>query len=105
MHHAESSCGILEPEVKSEAMSDERLARIEALLEHLTETTEVRHTQFEERWREIRRTVYGDGNGYKGMLVRIDRMEQADANRVWRERLLITAVIGLVLRTIHTLVL
>lgn len=77
-------------------MSEEqRLARIETLLEKLTEAVEERQKESDERWRDIRRTVYGDGNGYRGLLVRIDRMEQAEKGRTWRERLMIVTIVGL----------
>jgi len=85
-------------------MTDERLARIEALLEHLAEKIEARSRESDERWHDIKRTVYGDGNGYKGLLVRLDRLEQAASARQWRERALITAVIGLLAKTFMTMV-
>jgi len=81
-------------------MSEQRLARIETLLEHLAEKMEERTAQSDERWGTVHRTLFGDGNGYKGMMVRIDRMEQSEKNRVWRERALMTTVIGLLAKAV-----
>ena len=80
-------------------MSEQRLAKIETLLENIDkklEDTEKQHS-------ELRRSIYGDGNGFKGMLVRMDRLEQSSAARTWRERAFLTVVIGLVLRELHSL--
>ena len=85
-------------------MNDERLARIETLLEHLTEKMESSHALSDERWKTMHRTMFGDGNGYKGLLVRFDRIEMAEKARTWRERTLAGAVIALAARTIWTMI-
>ncbi len=78
-------------------MSEERLARIEALLEHLTEKFEDQAEQTN-RWRSrTDLTLHGDGNGHRGLIVRIDRLEQAQCQTQKahdRHRKLLVTVIG-----------
>lgn len=75
-----------------------RLARIEELLKHLTARMEERIAH-SDRWRlSIERMLKGDGNGYRGMLVRLDRLEQAADRQRWLIRSLWTALIPLALK-------
>jgi len=74
---------------------EERLARIETLLETLTNRVMEHQTESTARSARLERTVFGDGNGYKGMVVRLDRLEQDLERRLWRERALTATVFGL----------
>lgn len=42
--------------------------------------------------------LFINGNGQLGVKVRIDRLEQTEQGRVWAWRMLVTTVIGLVLK-------
>lgn len=65
-------------------MSEERLARIEAdqarilaVLEHLTSKVDDRDEKADQWRASIDLTLHGDGNGHRGLLVRLDRLEMA----------------------------
>lgn len=75
--------------------TDERLARIETMLTHLTEKVEQRMAQ-SDRWRSrIEMTMYGDGNGSIGHNIKLDRLLQAQERQKWLVRTLLAAVIAL----------
>jgi hypothetical protein len=80
--------------------TEERLARIEVLLENLTSKVGVHQQEAAGHYQRLERTMYGDGNGYKGMVVRMDRLEQESERRVWRDRAVVAAVLGLLSKTI-----
>lgn len=79
---------------------EERLARIETLLETMTEKLDRQHAYALQRANRLDQTVYGDGNGNKGMVVRVDRLERDSSRRTWRERLIMATVIALLVKTI-----
>lgn len=91
-------------------MDEQRLARIEAqqertiaMLQGLTEKVDERIAQ-SAAWRaRVERTVYGDGNGNKGHNLRIDRLEQAQERRTWRERWILGLVAALACRALYDL--
>lgn len=67
-------------------------ARIVALLEGLS--AEV-HRQVEAD-EEVRRTIFGDGNGHKGLVVKIDRLEQDSTRARWLWRAVVGALVPLI---------
>ena len=79
---------------------EDRLARIETLLEYLTEKLTKHQREVDQRAARVERTVYGDGNGHCGMVVRLDRLEQDTERRVWRERAVIITVLGMLVKDI-----
>lgn len=80
--------------------TEERLARIEVLLENLTAKVGAHQQEALSHYHRLEKTMYGDGSGQQGMVVRVDRLEQESARRVWRERALVTAVLALLGRMI-----
>lgn len=85
-----------------ENMSEQRLANIEAKQERLLTLLEglskdlADQSETAEKWRaRIERTMYGDGNGYLGMVVRLDRLEQALERGKWLTRAIAGAVVTL----------
>jgi hypothetical protein len=81
-------------------LTEERLARIEVLLENLTNTVAGHQREALTHYLRLENTMYGDGNGQRGMVVRMDRLEQESERRVWRDRAIIVAVLSLLARTI-----
>lgn len=80
--------------------SDERLARIEILLQNLTDRVGEHQRDAIAHYNRLERTMYGDGSGTTGMVVRVDRLEQESHRRVWRERAVIAAVLAMLGRMI-----
>jgi hypothetical protein len=85
-------------------MMEERLARIETLLQHLTEKVTSHQADNDARCTRMERTLFGDGNGYRGMLVRMDRLEQDAERRTWRERAIVGAMILLVAKQLFEVI-
>ena len=77
-------------------MSDERLARIEALLERLTARVEEHIAKTDETDRTVR-------SGERSLLVRIDRLEQSGERQRWLVRSVIAAVVVLAVRAVSGL--
>lgn len=80
--------------------TEERLARIEILLQKLTEKVGEHQREALAHYLRLERTMYGDGSGTTGMVVRVDRLEQESGRRVWRDRAVISAVLALLVRTV-----
>lgn len=81
--------------------TDERLAKIETMLGHLTEKIEDRMVQ-SDRWRNrMETTVYGDGNGSPGHHIKLDRLLQSQERQKWLVRTLVAAVIALALPAVQ----
>ncbi len=79
-------------------MSDELLARIETKLDALTDKVATRIEQDDARHERHSRILYG-ANGKKdspGLLVRIDRLEQAQGRQNWVMRIVVGAFVTLV---------
>lgn len=75
--------------------TQERLARIETLIESLTKKVCEFAERSDERHDRIARIVWGS-DGAPGVIVRLDRLEQAAERSRWAVRLLIGAVVTLV---------
>lgn len=76
--------------------TDERLARIETMLLHITDKIDGRIAS-SDQWRSrIERIVFGDGNGTPGHHVKLDRLVQAQERQKWLVRTLVAAVGALV---------
>lgn len=71
-------------------------ARIVALLEGLTAEVQ-KQVEADEENREV---IFGDGNGRKGLVVRIDRLEQAGQNARWLFRAILGALIPLIVAAV-----
>lgn len=88
-------------------MSEERLSNVEAtqarmlaILESLDDKIDTRHEEAADWQSKIDKTLYGDGNGHKGMNVRLDRLEQTALRAQWNMRLITTAVATLLGRMV-----
>jgi hypothetical protein len=74
-------------------------AKILALLEGLAEKVEDRHEKDDVRYERLARVIYGE-NGKKdapGLLVRLDRLEQAQERSKWFARTVGGAAVALAL--------
>lgn len=65
-------------------------ARTCALLEGLGERMDGRDRDAE----EVRRMLLGDGNGHRGVVLRVDRLEQGAKRQQWFVRTLLAAVVA-----------
>lgn len=80
--------------------TDERLARIEVMLQQLTATVDQRVVQ-SDRWRtRIEKTIYGDGNGNPGHHIKLDRLLQAQDRQKWLIRAVVGSVVALAAQAI-----
>ena len=80
--------------------TDERLARIETMLSHLTEKIDARITQSDQWRNRMERIVYGDGNGAPGHHIKLDRLLQAQERQKWLVRTLLAVVAALTIPAI-----
>lgn len=76
-------------------MTEQRLARIETLLENLTEKTDARNEHDDKRYDRVARTLYGN-NGTPGVLIELDRLKQAQLRSQWLMRVTLGAFITVV---------
>jgi len=72
-------------------MSEERLARIETKLDAMIDKVNGRIEHDDNRWNRMNRTVYGF-NGSPGLLIKLDRLEQAQERSRWLMRTMVGAV-------------
>jgi len=78
------------------SMIEQRLARIEVLLEQLADQNKA-----DREWRgRMDITLNGDGNGIPGLRMRLDRMEQAGERAKWAMRTVAAAVVAMAAKTI-----
>jgi Uri superfamily endonuclease len=75
----------------------ERLDTINTAVITFTES----HRQIRELLYKHDSTLYGDGNGNKGMAVRVDRLEQDFENRKWHIRMLWSAIVAAIAKILH----
>ena len=73
------------------------------VVEQLSEKVEARieHT---DDWRsKVDKVLHGDGNGFRGFNVRIDRLEQRAAAQMWVVRALVTGLIAMIAKDLASL--
>lgn len=82
--------------------NDERLAEIErtqerilVLLEGLASKVAEQQTADRDWRKAVDLRLHGDGNGNRGMFVRLDRLEQSQERSRWALRAVVTAVLAL----------
>jgi hypothetical protein len=75
-------------------ISEARLVRIETKLDALIEKVDSHEQATKSRSDKLERILHGDG-GRPGVLMRVDRLEQDQERRTWRERALFGIILGL----------
>ena len=63
--------------------------------EILQKLTELRNTQL-----EMRTILTGNGEPAKGLVLKVDRLEQEEKRRTWMTRSILVAVIGLIAKSL-----
>jgi hypothetical protein len=88
-------------------MNDEWMRKIEVqqaevltLLRKLGEKVDARIEADDEWRRKTDRILYGDGNGYRGHNVRLDRLEQAAERSKWIMRCVLVPVLLMALKAL-----
>lgn len=80
-------------------MSDDKLARIEVIVERLEKKMDEQHAE-DRAWKHgVSQCLHGE----RGTVVRIDRLEQSESRRTWRERTIFVALGGLIAKAISGL--
>jgi hypothetical protein len=76
-------------------------AEVLTLLRKLGEKVDAR-IEADDEWRQkTDRILYGDGNGYRGHNVRLDRLEQAQERSKWIVRSVLVPVVLLALKALQ----
>ena len=82
-------------------MSDQeqKLTRIEVIVERLEKKIDTQHAEDRAFKEKVGQCLHGD----RGAVVRIDRLEQAEKSRSWRERTIFVALGGLIVKALSGL--
>lgn len=79
-----------------------RLQAMETALEHLIEIKQQEHKDVRALLEKHSTSLYG--NGHEGLMVRMDRLEQIEKNRLWAWRTVFGCVVGLVVKAFFDMV-
>ncbi len=85
------------PTLESIARAQDRTILI---VEQLTEKMEDRIDHTDEWRSKVDKVLHGDGNGFRGFNVRIDRLEQRASAQMWVVRALVTGLIAMIAKDV-----
>ena len=70
------------------------------VVEQLSEKVEARIDHTDEWRSKVDKVLHGDGNGFRGFNVRIDRLEQRASAQMWVVRALVTGLIAMIAKDV-----
>lgn len=78
----------------------EELVALNAKTENLAQELDDKYTLLQNGIEKINETLSGNGDPSKGLIVRVDRLEQNEGRRTWLLRATIVASLGAILATL-----
>jgi hypothetical protein len=90
---------LLDLNARYESLSREIAAKYESLNEELDEKNELLNTKID----RIGQIVTGDADPSKGLVIRVDRLEQNESRRAWWVKSTIAAAIGAIVTAVFAL--
>jgi hypothetical protein len=79
-------------------MDNQKLARIEVIVERLEKKIDEQH-QEDRSWKDkVGQCLHGEN----GVRIRVDRLEQSEKRRSWRERTIFVALFGLIAKAVSS---